>query len=283
MKEKLLKLNIQLFAEGDPEPEEPTQQELDDLEKELGGDPEPEPSPEPKTDPKPDDENPEEDPKPDDENPEEDPNNEDDKEKKTGIKALREAHEAEKKKAKELEEAKAKLEQESKTTREKLLKAIRLGIKGETEEEILENLEAYEVKEEAGRKGLTEEQVRKDAELKAQMEKLSQEKQEVLFNRRAYQLQVKKNLSEEDVTNFIERASEIGIDLLTNPNDFDKIYDSIMGVGNTDVVAAKDAEIAELKAEIKRIKGEKAPERSPDGNDDNDKEKDWEQMLKEMQ
>jgi len=206
----------------------------------------------------------------------------DDKEKNKGVKGLRKAHKEEKKKAKALEEEKKKLQEESNKIKEKLLKAIKLGIKGETEEEILENLEEHEVKEEANKSGLTEDQIKKEKELKEQMEKLSSEKKELVFNRRAYNLQVKKNLSEKQMMDFIKTATRIGLDLTTNTSDFSDIYDQIMVETKSGNETEKDAKIRELENELKKYKKEKAPSKGVKGNSD-DQEEDWEKIIEKLE
>jgi hypothetical protein len=285
---KFIKLNIQLFAE-------PKKDELDDLLKDIEEPKKTEPIVEAtKTDPVPGETKKETiveptktDPVPGEtkkepEKTEEESLNEEEK-KKGGIKALREAHEAEKKKAKELEEQKNKLETDTKTTKEKLIKAIKLGIKGETEEEILQNLSDYEVKEEATKTGLTEEQVRKEKDLQERMKKLNDQEQEILFNRRAYNLQKTKNLTEEQIMAFIEKAGKIGINLLTNPTPFEEIYDSVIIAPKLNE-SEKDKKIRELSEEITRLKNIQAPGKTVDGVvvqiDPNSK--DWEAELSKM-
>jgi len=213
----------------------------------------------------------------------EDEEDDDDKEKNKGVKGLRKAHKEEKKKAKALEEEKKKLQEESNKIKEKLLKAIKLGIKGETEEEILENLEEHEVKEEANKSGLTEDQIKKEKELKEQMEKLSSEKKELVFNRRAYNLQVKKNLSEKQMMDFIKTATRIGLDLTTNTSDFSDIYDQIMVETKSGNETEKDAKIRELENELKKYKKEKAPSKGVKGNSDDQKEEDWEKIIEKLE
>lgn len=274
---KLLPLNIQLFA--DPEPDE-----LQDLIKEVSNEPVPEVKPETKVEPevKTEQTDPTQVQSTEDEETttKENEENKDEAEEKGGIKELREAHKAEKKRAKELEEARLKLEEENRTTKEKLLKAIKLGIKGETEEEILENLSAYEVKEEAGKTGLTEDQVRKEAQLKAEMEALSREKQETLFNKRAYNLQKEVGIDDNQLLEFIQVATEIGVNLLSTTTDFKKIYDRIMGTNVIATVTEKDRQIAALNAEIARLKGEKAPENGVTGQTKKEiDESDWEALI----
>ena len=199
-------------------------------------------------------------------------------EENAGIKALRKAHDDEKKKAKELEDA----NKTAKEVTERLIKAVKLGIKGETQEEILANLEAHEIKELAGQTGLTEDQVRKDAELKAEMQKLSAEKQEVLFNRRAYDLQRAKNITNEQVVEFVKTAADLGIDLLTNPTPFDKLYEKVMGGTNSDVIAQKDALIASLEKQVQALKAGKAPEEGSPGSDGDKTPSNWEEQIAKM-
>lgn len=193
-------------------------------------------------------------------------NEDDDDEKTKGIKSLRENYEKQKKQTKELEEAKKKLEEESKIKTDKLIKAIKLGIKGETEEEILLNLQEHELKEEAERSGLTEEQIRKDQELSQKMEKLSKEQQELLFNRRAFDLQQELNLTTEETLKFVEECGNLGINLFTTTASFKDIYNRLYNSEPQNILAEKEKEIEELKKEIKELKKEKAPGRSPSGD-----------------
>jgi hypothetical protein len=277
----LIPLNIQLFAEPDPK------QEMDDLLKEVSTEKKEEPkieetkkeplkTEEPKEEPK-------EESKEEDEEDEEDGLvGEDGKVKKPSIKELREAHKAEKKRAKTLEEEKNKVEQNSRTTEERLLKAIKLGIKGESKEDILKNLDDYEVKEEATKTGLTEEQVRKEADLKKQLENLTAEKQEIIFNKRAYSLQRELNIGDKELVKFIDTAAKIGINLLETPTDFKEIYKTIMGEQVNAATSEKDKEILVLKQEIARLKGEKAPEETPGGDKTPPSAEDWLKQIESM-
>lgn len=289
-KMNLLPLNIQLF--GDPDP----QQELDDLIKEVSGeekkvepvvetktDPEVEKKTEPVVETKTGEKTTEEETtEEDDEDDEDQELGEDGKPKKSSIKELRESYKAEKKKAKELELQRQKLETDNRTVKEKLLKAIKLGIKGETEEEILQNLDNHEVKEEASKSGLTEEQVRKEAELKLEMQKLSEEKKENLFNRRAYNLERELKIGNKELMKFIQTAAKVGIDLLNTPTDFKEIYNTVMAPQDTTALTAKDQEILELKKQIALLKGEKAPEEGPGKTQNPANPDDWESLIANM-
>ena len=206
----------------------------------------------------------------------------DESENKGGIKGLREAHRAEKLRAKELQESKEKLEKDLKTSKDRLMKAIRLGIKGETEEEILQNLDNYEVKEKAGLSGLTEEQVRKEAELQLKLENITKKENEVIFNQRAYKLQIEKGLTEKQLIDFINEATSIGINLSTNPSDFSKIYDKIFKQEQVIDTTEKDTKISELTAEIARLRGEKAPENGVEGTAGKADTNDWEATIENM-
>jgi predicted nucleic acid-binding protein len=289
-KMNLLPLNIQMFADPDP------QQELDDLIKEVSGeekkvepvvetktDPEVEKKTDPEVEKKTEEKTTEEETtEEDDEDDEEQELGEDGKPKKSSIKELRDSYKAEKKKAKELELQRQKLETDNRTVKEKLLKAIKLGIKGETEEEILQNLDNHEVKEEASKSGLTEEQVRKEAELKLEMQKLSEEKKENLFNRRAYNLQRELNIGDKELMKFIQTAAKVGIDLLSTPTDFKEIYNTVMAPQDTTALTAKDQEILELKKQIALLKGEKAPEEGPGKTKNPANPDDWEGLIANM-
>lgn len=214
----------------------------------------------------------------------EDPEDKAVKDKKGGIKELREQNKANAKKAKELEDAKIKLEQDTKDKTTKLMKAIKLGIKGETEEEVLANLETHENQEEAKTKGLTEEQIRKEKELNEKMSKLTEEQRMFVFNQRAFNLQKEKDLSPQQLNSFILKAGSLGIDLVTNVASFSKIYDEIMitptGTPTAELTAAQ-LEIKELKAEIERLKNPTgAPGKTPPGTTQSGQG--WEATLRNM-
>lgn len=267
----LLKLNLQMFAD------DPDAAALEQLGKELtgGGDPAPAPAsdPTPGNDPTPGDDpkktdttkggdpTPGDDPKPaDDPKPNDDPKPADDpkgEEKKTNpIAQMRETVKERDARIKELEDAQKSQEE----LQEKLFRAARLGIKGETLEEVLENLEAHDVKTEAEKSGLTEEQIRKEKELETKLKELNSAQTEVIFNQRAYNLQVSKGLSSEQLNKFIGDAASIGINLLATGIDFKKIYERLYPEDqSTGVIAEKDKTIAELEAQIAQLKGQTVP------------------------
>lgn len=266
--ENLYKLNIQLFNnnENDPEPNKELEQLLNDLgsqdPKPADQDPKPEePSQEPKPEKTPDPEpsEPSQDPKPADTDPEQ--------ETKGGIAELRKKQKEDAKRLKELEQEKENFEKESKSKQERLIKAIRFGIKGETEEEILENLTSYEVKQEAETKGLTEEQIRAQKDLEERMKNLTQKEQEVVFNSRIFGMQQSLNLTQDDVMEFIKVAGETGINLFTNSVDFKTIYERIMPKPSAEVANNQELldKIATLEKELEEYRDNRAPGKGAKG------------------
>lgn len=267
----LLRFNIQLFSENlDPNP----QKEIDELGKDLIGDPVP-PTP-----PAPDPNNPNPDPTTADPNnpnptppdPNVDPNNptppdpnaDPEKDPKNPMHKMRQTIKEKEDKLKELEETKEK----EKVIRDNLFRASKLGITGETIEEVLEKLEAHDIKSEADKKGLTEEQIKKEKELEEKMKNLNQSQTEMLFNQRAFDLQKNKGLSSEEINKFVVEAAEIGINLLSTGVDFKRIYERLNPSDNTSsIFQEKDAKIAELEAEVQRLKDSTVPGKGVKGTD----------------
>lgn len=180
-----------------------------------------------------------------------DPEDEEIKKTKGGIKALREKQKADAKRAKELEEEQIKLRKDREEISTKLIRAIKLGIKGDTEEEILLNLENHDIKETAEKGGLTEDQVRKEKELEDKLNKLNERESEFMFNQRAFALQREKNLDEKQLTEFISKAASIGINLFSNPKKFTEIYDQIMLTPDSG-----DSKFKQLEEDLKKAREE---------------------------
>ncbi len=201
-----------------------------------------------------------------------------------GIKNLRKSFKENKKKLKEEQDRLKKISDEAAIKAERLVKAIKLGIKGDTEEEILENLSAHEIKDEAEKKGLTEDQIRKEKELEEKTRKLTEQERETQFNRRVVDLRQTKNLTEKQVLDFVRKAGTVGIDLFQNNIDFSTVYDTIMGTpqSTNPETAALQKEIEQLKAELASLKNEGEPGKGPKGNGDTGN-KSWEQQLAEME
>lgn len=189
-----------------------------------------------------------------------DPEDEEIKKTKGGIKALREKQKADAKRAKELEEEQIKLRKDREEISTKLIRAIKLGIKGDTEEEILLNLENHDIKETAEKGGLTEDQVRKEKELEDKLNKLNERESEFMFNQRAFALQREKNLDEKQLTEFISKAASIGINLFSNPKKFTEIYDQIMLTPDSG-----DSKFKQLEEDLKKAREEIEQLRSGNG------------------
>ena len=204
-------------------------------------------------------------------------------EQKGGIAELRRKQKEDAQKVKELEELKKLQEEEFKTKTEKLMKAVRLGIKGDTEEEVLANLKDYEVKEEAKTKGLTEEQILAQEELEEKMNSLTQREQEYFFNKRAFDLQRDLNLSNEQIKDFINRASSTGINLLTSGVDFKTIYNNLYGnTINDPQIQALQKQIDQLMKENEKLKNDRAPGSTPPGGTTEEDPEDWLTQIRNM-
>lgn len=259
----MIKLDIQLFAD-EPTEEEELLERLGVKKTDQEETPEEvETAPEEETE----EETPEEE-TPEEETEEETPEEEvEDSKGKGGISELRKKQREDAKRLKELEEEKKKLEEEAARTKKKLLKAVRLGIKGETEEEILENLEEFEVKEEAKTKGLTEEQIKKEKEIEEKMQSLSQRERQIIFNQRSFDMQKTLGLTNEQVMEFIEMSANTGINLETTPVDFKIIYNRIMPKESLDPQSLEELrkENERLKKELEAFKKTQAPGASPKG------------------
>lgn len=204
-------------------------------------------------------------------------------EQKGGIAELRRKQKEDAQKVKELEKLKKQQEEEFKTKTEKLMKAVRLGIKGDTEEEVLANLKDYEVKEEAKTKGLTEEQILAQEELEEKMNSLTQREQEYFFNKRAFDLQRDLNLSNEQIKDFINRASSTGINLLTSGVDFKTIYNNLYGNAiNDPQIQALQKQIDQLMKENEKLKNDRAPGSTPPGGTSEENPEDWLTQIRNM-
>lgn len=193
-------------------------------------------------------------------NPEED-SQKDDPEDSTdskGISELRKKQREDAKKVKELEKEKNEIAKKAEENKKRLIKAIRLGIKGDTEEEILNNLTAYEIKEEAETKGLTEEQITAQKELEEKMKELNDREKKFLFNNRIFNLQKELDLTEEEIMEFITVSGETGIDLLTSGVNFKNIYERIMKKPESSKEQELLKKISELEAEIAILKNNSA-------------------------
>ena len=202
---------------------------------------------------------------------EDDPEDEEIKKTKGGIKALREKQKADAKRAKELEEERNRLKKEREEISAKLIRAIKLGIKGDTEEEILLNLENHDIREAAEKGGLTEEQVRKEKELEEKLNKLNQRESEFMFNQRAFALQRERNLDDKQLSEFISKAASIGINLFNNPKKFTEIYDQIMFTPDSDNSKLKqlEEELKKAREEIEKLRsGIGVPGKSVPGSSD---------------
>jgi len=96
-----------------------------------------------------------------------------------------------------------------------------------TKEQLMERFREDQLKKQAKEQGIPESQLRKIQEMERRLEEVESSKNREVFNIKAETLAAKYKLNETDMTNLFREASNLGIDILRNPNLLEFAYRAI--------------------------------------------------------